>query len=518
MAVPAGAKPLAGRRLALHVLDRLAYGPRPGEVDKVAKMGVDRWINLQLEPQTIPDPACAAVARRFPTQRMSSGQLFSRFPPKKKRVLFGLFSKESRPQTIIEEAAAAKLERAVVCEAQLREVMTDFWFNHFNVDARKDQDKWLFVPYERDVIRPRVFGRFRDLLGAVAHSPAMLVYLDNYRSTVDPRYAPEDMQMRLSRMEERMKERGGKRQVLGLNENYAREIMELHTVGVDGGYTQKDVTQLARVLTGWSVARAGKKGTGDFVFRFKPGMHDYGVAVVMGQRFAGDGEAEGEAALDMIARSTATAHFIALKLCRRFVADDPPPALVARVAERFEETGGDIRETLLAVFRSPEFRSEDDFRAKVKTPFEYVASLLRATGAKVKDPVKAARALDRLGEPLYRCEPPTGWPDRADAWVNAGALLERLRDAAALARPGPKAPAAADPAVVAPAAGTPAKALAMLEASLLGGVASPRTQRALQKRLKEPRISRRRLDDPPRPPDERLLAALVLGSPDFQRR
>lgn len=518
LALPCGAEPLEGRRLALHALNRLGYGPRPGEVERVAREGADAWIARQLAPEPVADPACEAVAARFKTQTMSAEQLWKAYPQGERRKLLGLFGKDDRPQRIVEEAAAAKLLRAVSCEAQLAEVMTDFWFNHFNVDARKGPLKWLFVPYERDVIRPRAMGKFRDLLGAVAHSPAMLVYLDNAQSTVDARYAPEDMQDDIERMEEQMAERGGKRAKLGLNENYARELLELHTLGVDGGYSQSDVTQLARVLTGWSVRRPNPKKAGEFGFQFKPRMHDPGIKTVLGREFSGRGQEEGERALDLLAGHPSTARFLATKLCRRFVADDPPPALVARVAERFELSGGDIRAVLRELFASPEFRDSAALRAKVKTPFEYAASLLRATNAEVRDPIQTARALVRLGQPPYLCEPPTGWPDRADAWVSAGGLLERLKAANLVARGGPKAPAAADPAVVAPRAEDPRAALGSLTDALLGGTASERTRRALERRLEDPEVSRSRFDDRPRPADARLLAVLVLGTPEFQRR
>ncbi|TBR21155.1 DUF1800 domain-containing protein [bacterium] len=518
LAAPAGAETLAGRRLALHVLNRLAYGPRPGEVEKVAREGADAWVARQLAPETIADPACAAVTARFKTQAMGAEALWKAYPQGKQRRFLGLFGKESRPQRIVEEAAAAKLLRAAVCEAQLGEVMTDFWFNHFNVDARKGPVKWLFTSYERDVIRPRAFGKFRDLLGAVAHSPAMLLYLDNAQSTVDARYAPDDLQDDIMRMEAGMAEKGGKRAKLGLNENYARELLELHTLGVDGGYSQADVTQLARVLTGWSVSRPNPKKAGEFGFQFRPRMHDSGVATVLGREFSGRGQEEGERALDLLARHPSTARFLATKLCRRFVADDPPPALVARVAQRFSDSDGDVRAVLRFLFEQPEFRDPSALRSKVKTPFEYAASLLRATNAEVRDPLQAARALVRLGQPPYLCEPPTGWPDRADAWVSAGGLLERLRAAQAVTRGAPKSPVAADPAVVAPQADGPRETLGALVDALLGGLVSERTRKALERRLEDPDVARARFDDRPRPADPRLLATLVLGAPEFQRR
>jgi uncharacterized protein (DUF1800 family) len=304
----------------------------------------------------------------------------------------------------------------------------------------------------------------------------------------------------------------------GLNENYARELMELHTLGVDGGYSQGDVTQLARVLTGWSVRRPNPKKAGEFGFQFKPRMHDPGPKTVLGREFSGRGQEEGERALDLLARHPSTARFLATKLCRRFVADDPPPALVARVAKRFELSDGDIRAVLRELFASPEFRDSAALRAKVKTPFEYAASLLRATNAEVRDPLPVAKALVRLGQPPYLCEPPTGWPDRADAWVSAGGLLERMKAANMVARGGPKAPVAADPAVVRPEAADPKAALAALTDTLLGGAVSARTRQALERRLVDPEVSRSRFDDRPRPADARLLAVLVLGTGEFQRR
>ncbi|MBI3297113.1 MAG: DUF1800 domain-containing protein [Elusimicrobia bacterium] len=518
LAYPGSCAELEGRRLAVHVLGRLGYGARPGEAERLAREGVDAWIARQLAPESIVDPACAAVTARYPSQGMGPAELFEEYPQPKQARLLGMFDREAKPQRIIEEAAAAKLERAAVCQAQLAEVMTDFWFNHFNVDARKGPLKWLFTSYERDTIRPRAFGRFRDLLGAVAHSPAMLVYLDNAQSTVDARYAPREDLVALGRMEERMAEKGGKRAKLGLNENYARELLELHTVGVGGGYSQTDVTELARVLTGWTLVRPNAK-KGVVGFQFRPRMHDAGEKTVLGRRFGPDGgQREGELALDMLARHPATARFIALKLCRRFVSDEPPAALVERLAAKFTAADGDVRVVLAALFASPEFRSEAAFRAKVKTPYEFAVSLLRATRAELRDPLQAARALVRLGQPPYLCEPPTGWPDRADAWISAGGLLERLRAAAAVTRGGPNAPAAADAAVVAPRAADARASVDALAAALLGGELSERTRKTLEDRLDDPEIRRGRLDDAPRPADERLLAALVLGSPEFQRR
>lgn len=521
-AVAAAPSALTGRERALHALNRLGYGPRPGEAAQVAARGVDAWIEEQLHPERLDDAAVEERLRAYPTLTMSAEALMEAYPNMRRRRMMGLFGKGEPPRTVVDELAGAKLLRAVESERQLQEVLTDFWFNHFNVSAAKNQDRWLVGPYERDAIRPRVFGRFRDLLGAVAHSPAMLVYLDNFQSTIDPRYAPAGAQEDIAEMEDAMsKGRGRKR--LGLNENYGRELLELHTLGVDGGYTQKDVTELARILTGWTIVRPNKKNRAkvkDWSFRFARRMHDPGTKVLLGTAYSWSGEAEGEKALDALARDPHTARFLALKLCRRFVADDPPPELVDRVARRFLETGGDLRETYRAIFSSPEFMEPRFFRAKVKTPFEFLASALRATGADLRDPVKEARRLDALGMPLYRCEPPTGWPDRAGPWVSAGALVARLRLAQSLFDRRPAAPASASPA--APLRGvdrTDGKALvAAYAGAYLGGVVSERTRAALDRRLDDPQISRARLDDARRAYRLDRLAALTLGAPDFQRR
>ena len=495
------------RERAIHALSRLGYGPRPGEVDKVLAEGVDAWVARQLRPERIDDSAVDAKLKAFKSLTMSGEQLYSAYPDKKSRLL-AMFSGGGKPGDVAQELAAAKLLRAAQSERQLQEVMTDFWFNHFNVASQKNQDRWLVSPYEREVIRPRVLGKFRDLLGAVAHSPAMLVYLDNFQSTIDERYAPAGARDDIFEMQEKMNAAGGKkgRAKLGLNENYARELMELHTLGVDGGYTQKDVTELARILTGWSLERPSRKDRNkDWAFKFKRRMHDPGAKTLLGRPYAWSGESEGERALDQLARHPSTARFLALKLCRRFVADDPPAALVDRVAARFRETDGDVRRTLETLFADPEFWEKRFFRAKVKTPLEFTASALRATNAELRDPVKAAKGIGAMGQPLYQCEPPTGWPDRAEPWVSAGALLARMRAANALFSDRPDAPAAADAKALAGGGGKVAAVSAYADA-FLGGEIGERTRAAILARLDHPGM------------DDRKLAALVLGAPEFQRR
>ncbi len=517
---------LSGRRRWLHVADRLTFGARPGDAEEIERRGLEAYLDEQLHPERIDDSDCdrRLAALKLKTLGMTSWELFRKYPDAQKRRLRSLLGMATpKPQEIIDQLSEAKLVRAVYGKRQLQEVMTDFWFNHFNVYAYKNQDKWLITEYERDVIRPRVFGKFRALLGAVAHSPAMLVYLDNAQSTVDARYAPLDARLEIEQMEMQMAMKPGKnkRAKLGLNENYARELLELHTLGVDGGYAQKDVTELARVLTGWSIDRPNEKnGLRDFQFAFHKRMHDPGPKTVLGRVFVGNGEREGEEALDMIARRPSTARFIARKLCRRFVADDPDPALVERVAKEFRRTDGDIGATLRFLFRDPAFYSPAAFRAKVKTPFEYVVSALRATGAELVDPLKATRQIAGMGEPLYLCEPPTGYPDDAAAWVNAGALMQRIRFALGLFSKSPNFPARANAqALLKPdeARDGPKLILAYVDAYLDGEIAQP-TLDALERRLDDPEISGAVLDDKRRGYRVERLAALVIGSPDFQRR
>src|SRR5476649_2133225 len=308
-----------------HVLNRLTFGPRPGDVERVRQMGLSAWLDLQLHPSRIDDHA--ADARLTPIE----GARDSSDPKDVRR-----FAKKQ-----VDVLASDKVLRAVYSERQLQEVLVDFWFNHFNVDARKIEDRPVVLEYERDVIRPRVLGRFRDLLGATAHSPAMLFYLDNWLSAGTGR---------------------------GVNENYGRELMELHTLGVDGGYTQRDVAEVARCFTGWTMKNP-HDGTG-FFFDMK--KHDRGVKHVLGHTIAaGRGIEDGEEVLDILARHPATARFIATKLVRRFVADDPPPALVERAAKAFRKTGGDLREVVRVIVTSREFAGAAAYRAKVKSPFEY---------------------------------------------------------------------------------------------------------------------------------------------------
>ncbi|HXT00247.1 MAG TPA: DUF1800 domain-containing protein [Elusimicrobiota bacterium] len=502
----AGSAPvrMSERERAIHVLDRLGYGARQGEVDRVLKEGVDAWVARQLRPETIDDSALDKRLSALPILRLSGRELYAAYPDDRTS------TDGTKPADVADAMAAAKVLRAVESERQLQEVMTDFWFNHFNVSADKDQDRWLVSPYERETIRPRVFGRFRDLLGATAHSPAMLAYLDNFRSTIDSRYAPASSREAISAMEKKVAvdSMRGDRVKLGLTENYSRELLELHTLGVDGGYTQKDVVELARILTGWSMVLPRPRNRSEaFEFRFKAQRHDPGPKVFLGQDFPGSGEDEGERALDLLARRPETAKFIATKLCRRFVSDDPPADMVERVAARFRESDGDIRRTLEALFSDPAFYERRFFRAKVKTPLEFTASALRASGASLRDPFRVAQGIADMGQPLYRCDAPTGWPDDARAWINSGAILARTRAAADLFAGRRDSPAGADAKalLVATAARGPASEVSAFTDAFLGGVIGERARVAITARL-----------GASSPPE--AAAAFVLGSPDFQRK
>jgi uncharacterized protein (DUF1800 family) len=508
--------PAASDATILHVLQRLTYGPRPGDVARVKTIGLAAWLERQLDPAGLDDAAVEGALGTLPTLAMSIADLQRDYPrpdPETQRKLASgdmspremreQYPPERRPARIVAELQAARMLRAVASERQLQEVMVDFWFNHFNVFAAKGEVRWYLTAYERDVIRPHALGRFPDLLRATARHPAMLFYLDNWLST-RPGFTP----------------RGGPNagRPAGLNENYARELMELHTLGVDGGYTQADVTEVARAFTGWTIDRPRQ----DARFVFRPATHDLGDKRVLGRSIRAGGERDGDQVLDLLAAHPATARFIAGKLVRRFVADEPPPALVERVAAAYRDTGGDVRAMLRVVFASPEFRAPAAAGAKIKKPSEFVASAVRAVGATTdaRGALALARAAAEIGEGFYEAAPPTGYPDRAEAWVNPGTLLARMNFALTLAEgrvPGVRADlgglvSGADP-------GQPQVVLQRLLATLLHGRSSKETRAVLTAQLDLPEITRLTADDRgPANTDVAKLAALVLGSPEFQRR
>src|SRR5690348_6173182 len=448
------------------VLNRLSYGARPGDAERVRAMGDDRWIAMQLAPERIDDAAAEQLVAGYETLHASTSDLvetFRQVQQARRREQMQLradgdtASKRDarrealandpqlrdlarKAQKIVGDVQSAKLARAVVSERQLDEVMVDFWENHFSVFSGKGQTRLFLASYDRDVIRPHALGRFRDLLEAVAKSPAMLFYLDNWQSAADslhPTLAAQRQQRPrfggfrpgIGRPPPRPAGAGQpQRRARGLNENYARELMELHTLGVDGGYSQKDVIEVARALTGWTM----NPRDGEFVFR--PEVHDAGQKVVLGHTLAaGRGIEDGEDVLDIVARHPSTARFITTKLVRHFVSDSAPPTLVRQCAGVFTKTNGDIRETVRCIVTSPEFFSRAAYRAKVKTPFEVVASALRAMNAQPDTTPRTAQLVARLGQPVFGRQTPDGWPDRGDAWMNTGAILNRINFGLALA-------------------------------------------------------------------------------------
>jgi uncharacterized protein (DUF1800 family) len=598
----------------LHALNRFAYGPRPGDVERVRQMGLAKWIEQQLNPNSIDDKAMEARLQDYPTLRMTTAKLIDEYPQPKqvekqaekqiqaqarqeqrrsdaaaavvekdmqnvqgqpansdvtaatsvsapqpspdnpnapapmkqqvsnaatngagrRDVLGGgdpnnvpraIADDSKKPQRVVAELSMAKVTRAIYSERQLQQVMDDFWFNHFNVFAGKGEDRYYLTSYERDVIQPRAFGKFKELVTATAKSPAMLFYLDNFLSA-DPRAAQRQAMQRAMRQQRR---RGGfgwpsrpaanpqqaKKNERGLNENYGRELMELHTLGVDGGYTQKDVTEVARCFTGWTIDKPRQCAD----FKFDDRLHDPDPKIVLGKKIHAGGMKDGEQLIDLLAHHPSTAKFISTKLARRFVSDTPPPALVSRMAEAFQSSDGDIKAVLHTMIWSPEFWSRESYRAKIKTPFELVVSAVRALGTDVDTPMPLVQWVGRIGEPLYQCQPPTGYSDKADTWVNTGALLNRLNYSLALAgnkMRGARTDVASLLGVDSSA--DPKTALDRAVQVFLGGQAGPTTVETLEKQLDNPQVLQAKLDDARKQVDLGVVAGLVLGAPEFQRR
>jgi uncharacterized protein (DUF1800 family) len=570
----------------LHALNRLTWGPRPGDVAEVSKIGLSTWIDQQLHPETIPEnPVLLEKLALLDTLTMSPEEMARRYPPPQiiKAMIDGrtpwpsdpnlrstiqrlaarqkaneagqdadaqLAPAKEKPEDLVarletmtdeertsvlvktpqgmlqrlyplasprlrrriqlytgsiqvvnQDLVQAKLERAVYSNRQLEDVLTDFWFNHFNVFLDKGSDRYMVTAYERDVIRPHVLSKFSDLLLATAQSPAMLFYLDNWQSV-----APDNTP------------RGRKN---GLNENYGRELMELHTLGVDGGYTQADVTEVARCFTGWSIRDVRLGGE----FFFNPKMHDNGEKHVLGVTLpAGGGMNDGLKVLDILAHHPSTAHFISRELAERFVSDNPPASLVDKMAGTFTATDGDIRAVLSTMFNAAEFWDPANFKSRLKSPLEMVTSAIRATGADVDHTFSLAGILAQMGEPLYRKVEPTGYPIRGADWMNSASLVARMNFANTLARnrtPGVTLDPAQFP--------EDSDALAKL---LLGGPASPTTHSALvngtpagpdddtfvPERDKYTRFQPKAATPPGAPTPAQITAGMLLGSPDFQRK
>ena len=451
----------------VHVLNRLGFGPRPGDVARVKALGLENYINQQLAPEKISDEVAENKIQDLAVLKLSTAELYEKYPqpaqllrqlqnrgllPKdvaemqekqknprdneEYRKFIQQYYKENgleQPQRIMAELQASRILRAVYSERQLNEVMVDFWTNHFNIFFGKGADRWLLPAYDRDTIRPHAMGKFSTLLQATAQSPAMLFYLDNFQSV-----SPDADRGRAQAMMKVPEQRPRR----GLNENYARELMELHTLGVDGGYTQKDVQEVARCFTGWTIFQprggaalrggGGRRPAGSFFFNGR--THDDGEKVVLGQKIsAGGGFNDGLKVLDILAHHPSTAKFIATKLVRHFVSDNPPAALVNRAAAAFTKSDGDIREVLKTIFFSNEFNSPESYRAKVKRPFELAISAIRVLGADTNGGPGTHKWIERMGEPLYGYQTPNGYSDTAENWVNTGGLLERMNFGLALA-------------------------------------------------------------------------------------
>jgi uncharacterized protein (DUF1800 family) len=572
---PVADAPLTGDQKIVHVLNRLGFGPRPGDVARVRAMGLDRYIALQLTPERIEDgrvetKLASLDALRAPTAElvrayreqirlgqelrrlragMAGGANADRAEPsaaagggtiaaaattggdeaaaataRRQEIWARLRTLRERPAAsgAPTQLATAKVVRAVESERQLLEVLVDFWTNHFNIDVRKNACRVLKVADDRDVIRAHALGKFRDLLGASARSPAMLVYLDNAQSQAP---LPPPSPRRAAPLR-RMAGNGDPAAVQppprrgGINENYARELMELHTLGVDGGYTQKDVQEVARCFTGWGVVRE----TG--AFQFSPRRHDDGPKTVLGRAIpAAGGPRDGEAVLDLLASHPATMRFVSRKLCQRFVSDDPPTALIDKCVATWKRTDGDLREVVRTIVTSTEFFGRAAYRQKIKSPFEYAVSSVRALGGDVdlsaaaaRRPARGANAPARtltgqiaaMGQPLFQHQAPTGYPEDSRKWVSSGALIARLNFALALT--GKRLAGLDLPRIDRGDPGTATtRAEARVEAlvaTLLQGDVSASTRATL---LKEAAA------DGSAAGGDRLVA-LVIGSPEFQRR
>jgi uncharacterized protein (DUF1800 family) len=467
----------------LHVLNRLAFGPSIDDFRRVEAIGIERWIAEQLDPAAIVEP----IELRFhlaqlDTLDLDAIQLRQLYGPL--RPVLGLKptpeekkAQAQRARLVVEQAQAARVYRAVLSRRQLQQVMVDFWFNHFNVFDKKGLDRVWIGNFEERAIRPYALGRFRDLLFAVAKHPAMLVYLDNTLNSVPRAHGSER----------------------GLNENFGREVMELHTLGVDGGYTQADVITLARVFTGWTVDPPDPKNAPAAAAVFVGARHDFSPKVFLGQPLHATGKAEGEEALDRLAKSPATARHIAFELAQYFVADMPPPPLVDRLAARFVATGGDIRAVLKTLFASPEFWASAG--QKYKTPYEFVISAARASGIPLNNPRPLIAAMTELGMPLYGCQTPDGYKNTEAAWLSPDAMVRRVSFAVGLARGGLRLNGAAE---------------AGLEAALPPPPPAPAKVAELDEMFGSTLTTRTRETVAAVPPG--LRAALIIGSPDFMRR
>jgi uncharacterized protein (DUF1800 family) len=485
---------LTMREAASHLLNRFTYGAAPGQIDSVLKTGLEKWFWQQLNA-CLPDDSLNRRLSVYDAINLSNADVCHLYPQGSvitaMAIKDSVISKDSVDKAVNKKAYNAQIQaymqkkglksdqelykqfinqnilRAVYTNNQLQEVLTDFWFNHFNVSFTKNESAHFIPSYERDIIRPNVFGKFDKLLLGTAKSPAMLYFLDNFTSVgpqapknkpVSAAVTPEstDMAGSMTAAVTNIAVKTPNKNVAGLNENYAREVMELHTLGVDGGYTQTDVTESARILTGWTIYPMTASGPGsamknlvakigeenldqkgfvrDGDFLFTPNRHDKGEKRVLGRTFAADGGyQEGVELLELLAHHPSTAKFICKKLAVRFVSDNPPPALINKMAKSFTDNDGDIRQVLITMVNSAEFWDRKVLRQKIKSPFELTISAVRSLNADVQDPYQLYNWMTRMGQKIYYYQAPTGFPDRAQYWINSGALLNRMNFSLSLA-------------------------------------------------------------------------------------
>ena len=523
---------------ALHLLNRITFGPRPGEVERVAAMGVEEFLERQLNPESIDDSEVQRTLEQYEILRLSTQQLAQIFQrerraQRQRQLAMRAESAASRDVNIMMDRRARRREgyrgfrrlmgefqqvaavRAALSERQLYEVMVDFWTNHFNVFMAKGPNRYYTPSYIEETIRPHALGRFEDLLIATAKSPAMLFYLDNAQSVAAGSEPPNVTRLRARRSRIRhvrnreradsMLARFERRRPKGINENYAREVLELHTLGVDGGYSQQDVMEVARILTGWSIDRLGRGGG----FVFNEWAHDRGEKTVLGRRFPdGRGIEEGIQLLEILASHPSTMYHVSSKLCARFVNDEPPSGCTDAAVHAWQKSDGEIREVLRGILTSPEFWAPENRFAKIKTPFEFVISAVRAIGAEPDSTPTLARIIARLGQPLYLQQVPTGYPETQESWVNSGALLDRVNIALGIA--GGRLPGVSvDLDRVAPANLDLDRMITAVNQGVLNNTATENTLR----------VMREQAGDIERPEGARaLLIGLALGSPEFQRQ
>ena len=533
VAVAAQHAALTPRDSAFHALNRLAYGPRPGDVPRVAADGVMRWIDRQLAPERIDDDRLAERERQFQILAYGRADLAAMYTEaqreRRERELAAAGDTMAdqaaspiaqRGRRLAGEFADLAIVRAALSERQLYEVMVDFWTNHFNVYVAKGADRFFTPDYIEHTIRPRAMGKFEDLLIATARSPAMLFYLDNWESVAPGSVPPAGLRIRARPIfgrrpglfdptrdparQDSVRRRALERMPKGINENYARELLELHTLGVDGGYTQQDVIDVARIFTGWSIERPQQAGD----FQFHDWAHDRREKRVLGVRFEGGHDMdEGIRLLKLLAGHPATMHHVSRQLCERFVNDDPPDGCVDDAVAAWKRSNGDIREVLRAIFHGPDFWAAENVRAKVKTPLEFVVSAARAVLAQPDTSPRLAQVVARLGEPLYLHVAPDGYPEREAAWVNSGALLDRMNAAVALAAGKLQGVTVVLDSIV--SVGDAERLIGMVNEKILGGAMSENTKQVLRRQLAG-------INDPIQA--RALVVGLAIGGPEFQRQ